>query len=269
MTWLARGARDPRFAHVYVLSLAFAALSFAGCAGTDTGATPEDTEDTVEDTFDPSTTTGGDDVVVPDVCAGADCLECAAHESVCDDACVDTATDPAHCGGCGVACGSGESCEAGACVTECATGTVACGGACVDVESDVSHCGGCGVACGSGETCFAGGCTAACAPSEARCDGACVDVTSSFANCGACGASCGDGSTCNGGACACLSGFGDCDGSAYSRTIVERRIQTRPTGRFRLGGGGIGQFEAVSASQASSTAAFLGVSGVCLCASAI
>jgi hypothetical protein len=35
----------------------------------------------------------------------------------CNDACVDTTSDPAHCGGCGHACGSGEVCIQGTCGT--------------------------------------------------------------------------------------------------------------------------------------------------------
>lgn len=41
---------------------------------------------------------------------------CDEGETTCSDACVDTQTDAAHCGGCGAACAEGETCEAGDCV---------------------------------------------------------------------------------------------------------------------------------------------------------
>ncbi|MCA9658066.1 MAG: hypothetical protein KC486_06965 [Myxococcales bacterium] len=40
---------------------------------------------------------------------------CPEGEEVCDGACVDTSSDPDHCGGCGESCGEAESCEAGVC----------------------------------------------------------------------------------------------------------------------------------------------------------
>lgn len=40
----------------------------------------------------------------------------------CGDACVALASDAAHCGACGVACGAGKACERGACVAACERG---------------------------------------------------------------------------------------------------------------------------------------------------
>ncbi len=40
----------------------------------------------------------------------------------CNAACVDTQSDPAHCGGCNHACGAGQACVEGSCVTTCQSG---------------------------------------------------------------------------------------------------------------------------------------------------
>ncbi len=68
-------------------------------------------------------------------CGDPDCntdpaCSCAPGEVDCGGACVDTSTDPNHCGGCGVACSAGESCSAGICVVaeDCTDG--------VDNDSD-------------------------------------------------------------------------------------------------------------------------------------
>jgi hypothetical protein len=54
---------------------------------------------------------------------------CAAGETLCGGACVDASSDDAHCGGCGIACLDGTSCNAGTCIRppyvergECAIG---------------------------------------------------------------------------------------------------------------------------------------------------
>ncbi len=79
--------------------------------------------------------------------------------------CVTTRTDPANCGGCGIACPPGDVCTGGTCVssTDCPQGFVACGGPeeCVDPLTNSSFCsttGGCGSACPSGEGCASGRC---------------------------------------------------------------------------------------------------------------
>ena len=68
---------------------------------------------------------------------------CPVGQSLCDDRCVDTATDAAHCGTCGTACGAGSVCEASACHALCAQSETLCGAACVSTESDPNHCGTC------------------------------------------------------------------------------------------------------------------------------
>jgi glucosylceramidase len=74
---------------------------------------------------------GGASVHFPTPVCGADQIACGLH-------CVDVATDAANCGGCGVPCTTGQTCEAGACV--CPSGAVDCNGACV--APDTVGCGG-------------------------------------------------------------------------------------------------------------------------------
>lgn len=71
--------------------------------------------------------------------------------------CVDVNADAAHCGGCGVACGDGEVCDAGSCVG-CPAGTDVCASGCVDTATDVFNCGSCGAVCAAGQICEAGTC---------------------------------------------------------------------------------------------------------------
>jgi len=56
-----------------------------------------------------------DDAAVDDAGSDAGPVECDAIETDCGGTCVDTSTDPAHCGGCGVTCAPGQICNAGAC----------------------------------------------------------------------------------------------------------------------------------------------------------
>lgn len=65
--------------------------------------------------------------------------------ATCDAQCVDTASDPAHCGSCGNHCPEGIGCDDGVCA--CGDGDIGCFGECVDPTSDDAHCGGCDVGC--------------------------------------------------------------------------------------------------------------------------
>jgi hypothetical protein len=89
------------------------------------------------------------------VCVDGTCI-CPEHTEICGESCIDTRSDPLHCGGCGRACSAEESCQASQCV--CQEGYLACDGACTDTRSDARHCGGCGTACGLNETCMGGAC---------------------------------------------------------------------------------------------------------------
>lgn len=79
----------------------------------------------------------------------------------CDEVCVDTETDPTHCGECFNACaGSPPRCARGGCLTVievCPRGLTLCNDRCVDTESDGANCGKCGNLCASGR-CARGGC---------------------------------------------------------------------------------------------------------------
>lgn len=122
----------------------------------------------------------------------------------CDGVCVDTRSDPAHCGACGQVCEAGSVCSEGSCLAGgCPTGTTECAGGCVDMQTSSMHCGACGNACAAGSVCSAGTCvTSSCAVGLTECDGACVDTRTNASHCGGCGSPCAAGETCSGGVCA-------------------------------------------------------------------
>src|SRR5436190_133383 len=93
----------------------------------------------------------------PDVAVPPD-LGCPVGTTKCGNACVDTMSDAAHCGGCGVACPMGQGCAMGRC--GCINRTMKCGNACVDAKTDPANCGACGNACAMGKQCIAGACIA-------------------------------------------------------------------------------------------------------------
>lgn len=75
---------------------------------------------------------------------------------VCGGACVDTSSDPAHCGNCTLDCTAADTilphpsthlCNTNQCVTVCGQGLTTCGAACTDVQTDAKNCGRCGKAC--------------------------------------------------------------------------------------------------------------------------
>ena len=127
----------------------------AGCANSHTQ--PDGSVDAPADTSDTSDVSTDD--VSSDTGCGPDLTECSG-------VCVDTDTDPGHCGGCDSPCESDEVCSAGTCVADCPAGTVNCSGSCVDTDTDVLHCGGCGHACTAGDhaspVCETGVCDALC-----------------------------------------------------------------------------------------------------------
>lgn len=133
--------------------------------------------------------------------AGVDAGPCPG-ETMCAGGCVDTGSDPANCGGCGLACSTGTLCQAGSC--GCPGGETLCGAFCVDTTIDTGNCGGCGTSCVSGASCNDGGCACP-ANASTTCDGECVDIQTSPNDCGGCGTRCPAGSSCVDAGCACPS----------------------------------------------------------------
>src|SRR5262249_51880175 len=89
---------------------------------------------------------------------GGGAPSCPKDRTLCSGECVDTNTDGANCGGCGVPCIGGLVCSAGSCTDGCPSPTKKCGTSCIDIQSDVAHCGSCDVACAAGSSCVMSQC---------------------------------------------------------------------------------------------------------------
>ncbi|MBQ9817065.1 MAG: hypothetical protein IJM59_06330 [Proteobacteria bacterium] len=63
------------------------------------------------------------------------------------DGCVDTNTNPNHCGAAENKCPEGQVCNNGRCDSSCSNGLENCGGKCVDPRSNAENCGECGNKC--------------------------------------------------------------------------------------------------------------------------
>lgn len=81
--------------------------------------------------------------------------------------CVNVQTDDQNCGGCGVACGSGQQCVNGACA--CGASETLCGNVCANTQNDPANCGMCGTVCPQGTACSSGFCKKIVLPNA--CDG--------------------------------------------------------------------------------------------------
>lgn len=93
-----------------------------------------------------------------EVCGDGVCL-CRVGLMRCGAACVDTRSDPDHCGSCDAMCGGAKSlCQESECAAQCQAPRATCGGACVDTNVDSLHCGGCDMLCKSAEVCMTGEC---------------------------------------------------------------------------------------------------------------
>lgn len=143
------------------------AQSSSGCGGREPdeevcNGRDDDCDGRTDEDFDPQNDA--------DHC-GACGRACTSGQTCCAGSCVDTALSSAHCGACANACGPGQGC---------------CGALCRDLQADASHCGACGRACASGQSC---------------CGGTCVDTATHAGHCGACGNACGSGLSCCGGTC--------------------------------------------------------------------
>ncbi len=135
-----------------------------------------------------------DRVCCPDDRNGV-CLKALPESTCCPpDGCVDTTSNPAHCGGCDRLCAADEECIDGACA--CPRGRQRCGNDCVDTTSDPNHCGGCNSICAVGEECVDSGCVSACGPRCTDpnrpdcCDGQCVNTRYHPHHCGRCNHRC-------------------------------------------------------------------------------
>ncbi len=171
-------------------------------------------------------TDGGDgtvgDGVATDAISGDGPTMCATGRISCGASCVDLTSDPANCGGCGLACSGGMACAGGVCGAPCAAPRMMCGtpAMCVDTQTDSANCGSCGRACAMTEMCAAGSCTILC-PAPRRVCGTgmaatCVDVQGDPANCGGCGTACPMGVPCTVGACGCNAPFQMCGTSCVN-----------------------------------------------------
>lgn len=98
---------------------------------------------------------------------------------LCGDLCVDTRTDPHHCGICDNGCDAAAPvCQDGHCIAHCEAPRLTCTGACVDATTDSLNCGTCGNVCKADEICMASECHAysalpgcASCPCPQACDG--------------------------------------------------------------------------------------------------
>lgn len=125
---------------------------------------------------------------------------CRAGTSRCGAGCADYQSDRTNCGGCGVACGTGQVCSQGQC--QCQAGATSCSGACTVLASDPKNCGACGSSCATGQVCEDRTCKAGCTVgTNLQCGGSCVDPKTDVGNCGGCGVACGSGQACSDGAC--------------------------------------------------------------------
>ena len=159
--------------------------------------------------------------VISDACVSTECpagkifnesscaCECPSGRTDCGETCVDTETDGANCGACGIACTSGEPCVRGYC---CDGGRTVCGGYCVDTQTNHYNCGSCGTECAAEERCRGGACMS--------CDGAahCGD------GCCPAGYMCWGGGVCCGDTppyCVCASGYTPCFGQCCPNGCCE------------------------------------------------
>jgi hypothetical protein len=141
--------------------VAFVLISFASACG---GVLLEDDGGTTDASPKKD---GGPDVIVADVIPPKDVIvidsfDCNPPLTMCGSVCVDTLSDPNHCGGCTNICGAVDggtaTCVNGACGITCSGGKQLCNGVCTDTQTDPNNCGGCNAPCPPQTTCTGGVC---------------------------------------------------------------------------------------------------------------
>ncbi|MDX9721034.1 MAG: MXAN_6577-like cysteine-rich protein [Myxococcota bacterium] len=139
---------------------------------------------------------------------------CSSFQACCPDlGCFNFEVDPKGCGGCGIECRPGETCEGGVCVcdaaagdTQCEAGEACCGSGtargCYPSNDAICNCGG--QQCASGQKCCV---------EEASGEQKCFEMASSNEHCGDCDNTCFAGYQCVGGQCdvSCLDGQTNCN----------------------------------------------------------
>ena len=126
-------------------------------------------------------------------------ITCPTPQLFCGGKCIFASSDPANCGGCGMACPGALACINGSC--GCPSGLSNCGDRCVDENVDGDNCGGCGAVCVAGFVCSSGMCEVTCGPNLQQCGNGCIDTQNDPRNCGMCQHACGPFEICCGGAC--------------------------------------------------------------------
>jgi hypothetical protein len=154
-------------------------------------------------------------------------VECTGGRVNCGDECVDTASDPRHCGGCGAACDPGEVCEA----SECAAGPDCREEPCTGLSYCDLASGQClpgcveDTQCGDNERCERSTHGCVCVDGAHRCSGVC-SLDTSTSTCGDLCTPCPDvangNPTCDGVACGvdCDGGYHACSGTCVSDSAV-------------------------------------------------
>lgn len=106
-------------------------------------------------------------------CRGGLCACPAARPVTCGASCVDTQSDPDHCGGCGMQCGAGAWCDQARCT--CSQPQTWCPrGGCADLTRDPANCGTCGNVCPATARCEMGRCVTPCPALSHRCGDVCL-----------------------------------------------------------------------------------------------
>ena len=156
---------------------------------------------------------------------------CPQGQTECGGVCVDTGTNPSHCGACDVPCDGGTgTCRGGRCARP-----EACNGADDDLDGVVDD----GAACPHNQVCLDGRCGCPAGTQDCDGNGVCEDLQTNDRFCGDCATACTGGKTCQGGVCRCPAGQKDCGGTCFSEASccpgTTRPCYTGPAGTEGVG----------------------------------